>query len=73
MPSGCREVSGRFQRGDCISIVDEEGKEIARGLTNYSAKEVFIILGRNTKDIPRLLGYVRKPEIIHRNDMVVHL
>lgn len=73
LPIGCREVKGKFQRGDCISIIDKNGKEIARGLTNYSAKEVFVILGRRSQDVPQLLGYVRKPELIHRNDMVVHI
>jgi len=71
LPIGCREVHGTFKRGDCIRILNKQKQEIARGLSGYSSDEVFIILGRQTKDIPKLLGHVRKPELIHRNDLVL--
>ena len=38
---------------------------------DYDADEIFKILGRQTKDISKLLGYIRKPESIHRNNLVV--
>ena len=71
LPTGVKTVEGIFERGDCISVRDLMGKEIARGLTGYSSKETFIILGRQTSDIPKLLGYVGKDELIHRNNLVL--
>lgn len=71
LPVGITEVSGDFMRGDCVSVLDQAQKEIARGLVDYDAEEIFKILGRRTKDISKLLGYIRKPETIHRNNMVV--
>jgi glutamate 5-kinase len=71
LPIGCRSVTGQFKRGDCISIFDKKNTEIARGLVGYNSEEVFMILGRKTQDIPKLLGYIRKEELIHRNDLVL--
>ena len=71
LPVGITEVSGDFMRGDCVSVTDKTGKDIARGLVDYDADEIFKILGRKTKDISKLLGYIRKAETIHRNNLVV--
>lgn len=71
LPVGITDVQGEFVRGDCILVLDEDLNEIARGLAGYDSKEIFKILGRKTKDISKLLGYVRRPECIHRNNLVL--
>lgn len=71
LPSGVVAVEGVFVRGDCIKVIDKKGKGIALGLAGYSSDETFIILGRQSVHIPKLLGYKRRPEIIHRNNMVL--
>lgn len=71
LPSGVTRVDGRFSRGDCIQVNDKEGNAIALGLADYNSDEIFIILGRQSADIPKLLGYKRRPEIIHRNNLVL--
>jgi glutamate 5-kinase len=71
LPSGVVAVEGVFTRGDCIKVADKKGKVIALGLAGYSSDETFIILGRQSVHIPKLLGYKRRPEIIHRNNMVL--
>jgi glutamate 5-kinase len=71
LPSGVIAVDGVFTRGDCIKVIDKQGKEIALGLAGYSSDETFIILGRQSSHIEKLLGYKRRPEIIHRNNMVL--
>ncbi|MEM6602716.1 MAG: glutamate 5-kinase [Pseudomonadota bacterium] len=72
LPIGIKSVSGTFVRGDCVSVFDEKHNEIARGLAGYDSDEVFKILGRHTKDISKLLGYIRKGEFIHRNDLALY-
>jgi len=71
LPSGIRAVEGRFKQGDCVSLLDEAGREFARGLVKYGSEEVEQIKGAKTRDIEKLLGYKTTDEIIHRDDLVV--
>ncbi|MBI4830911.1 MAG: glutamate 5-kinase, partial [Candidatus Lindowbacteria bacterium] len=57
LPSGVTDVAGEFNRGDTVSIIDEEKTEIARGLANYSADEVRKIKGSHSSKISKLLGH----------------
>jgi len=49
----------------------EGGREVARGLVNYSAAESRRILGRPSSEIESVLGYVDEPELIHRDNLVL--
>lgn len=69
LPSGIVEVSGDFEKGDVISVMDETGGEIARGLTNYSASEARLIKGRHSSKIAELLGSSDYDELIHRDNL----
>jgi glutamate 5-kinase len=71
LPVGVKRVEGVFQRGELVACLDPAGKEIARGLVNYSAEEAGKIAGRPSREIEKLLGYVDEPELIHRDNMVV--
>lgn len=71
LPVGVKAVEGNFSRGDIISCVDKSGKEIARGLVNYSADEARQIMGSASEEIEAMLGYVDDAELIHRNNMVL--
>ena len=68
---GVEIVEGQFSRGDVVSCVDSEGKEIARGLVNYDSKEVDTIRGKASEKIVGLLGYSGDEEIIHRDNLVL--
>ncbi|MGD8408239.1 MAG: glutamate 5-kinase [Thiohalophilus sp.] len=68
---GVKAVSGDFARGEMVACVDAAGKEIARGLVNYSADEVRRIMGRPSEAIEGLLGYIDEPELIHRDNMIL--
>ena len=68
---GVREVNGDFVRGEVVSCVDAEGREVARGLVNYSAEETRRIMGRPSSQIQALLGYVDDEELIHRDNLVL--
>ncbi len=68
---GVKGVVGEFQRGEVVAIVDSEGKEIARGLINYSASETRRIAGKPSTQIEAELGYVDEAELIHRDNLVM--
>ncbi len=71
LPVGVREVRGDFSRGEVVSCVDAEGREVARGLANYGAEEARRIAGARTPQIAERLGYVDDAEMIHRDNLVV--
>ena len=71
LPIGVKKVDGDFERGAVVACVGDDGRELARGLVNYSAMESRRILGRPSSDIEALLGYVDEPELIHRDNLVL--
>jgi len=71
LPVGVTDVAGDFRRGELVICRDPEGREVARGLVNYSAEEARIIRGQPSERIARLLGYVGEAEMIHRDNLVV--
>jgi len=71
LPAGVTAVAGPFGRGDAVSVVAADGREIARGLCAYPADEAALIAGRRSGDIPEILGYSGRDEIIHRDDLVL--
>ncbi len=71
LPVGVQRTAGKFQRGDLVSCVDPEGREIARGLVNYGSEEASRITGRSSAEINKLLGYAAEPELVHRDNMVL--
>ena len=71
LPVGVKAVQGSFRRGEMVVCVDQGGREVARGLVNYSALEAQKILGQPTDAIEALLGYVDGPELVHRDNLVL--
>ncbi len=71
LPSGVTNVSGRFEKGAVVAVVDSAGGAIARGLTNYSAEQIDTIKGLKTSQIVKALGDKPYDEIIHRNNMTL--
>ncbi|MCH7949713.1 MAG: glutamate 5-kinase [Candidatus Dadabacteria bacterium] len=71
LPSGIKEVKGNFGVGESVTCVDENGTQVARGLTSYSSQDIRKIMGSKTSDIEGILGYKYSDEVIHRNDLAV--
>ena len=71
LPVGVKGVTGEFERGEVVAVVDAAGREVARGLVNYSASEARRIAGKPTSAIEAELGYEDEPELIHRDNLVV--
>lgn len=71
LPVGVREVDGQFLRGELVVCVGPDGREVAKGLVNYSAEESRRIMGQASDRIEAVLGYVDEPELIHRDNLVL--
>jgi len=71
LPIGVKAVEGEFERGAVVACVAPDGREVARGLVNYSAAESRRILGKPSGEIAGILGYVDEPELIHRDNLVL--
>lgn len=71
LPSGVVQVEGRFDRGGCVRLCGPDGKEFARGLSDYSSGEIARLAGRKSREIEDILGYRYGDVIIHRDNLVV--
>ena len=71
LPIGVTEVAGEFERGAVVACLDPDGREVARGLVNYSAAEARRIMRRPSSEIESILGYMDEPELIHRDNLVL--
>ena len=71
LPIGVTAVEGDFSRGELVACMNKQGKEIARGLINYSSAETGLIKGQSSDQIETILGYLDESVLIHRDDLVV--
>ena len=71
LPSGISAVTGTFGKGATVAIVAADGREIARGLTNYPSAQIEKIKGLKTDEIDAVLGDKPYDEVIHRNNMML--
>jgi len=71
LPAGVVKVEGCFERGDAVVVRGPDGTEIGRGLVAYDAADADTIKGRSSADVPSILGYTGRTEMIHRDDLVL--
>jgi glutamate 5-kinase len=71
LPIGVVEVNGEFARGDVITCLGADRREVARGLANYSSDQARRIAGRPSAEIESVLGFVEERELIHRDNLVI--
>ena len=71
LPAGITAVSGKFDRGDAVSLLGPDGAGIGSGLARYSAVETALIKGHQSAEIEALLGYSGRAALIHRDDMAL--
>ena len=70
LAAGIKKITGKFNKGDHIKILDKKNTECARGLSSFTSEEIIKIMGHHSNEIEKLLGYVAKSEVIHKDDMV---
>ena len=71
LPGGVKEVIGDFSSGSLVKILNEDEKEIGKGLVDYSSTEIERIKGHHSSEIFSILGYINQEEIIHRRNMII--
>ncbi len=71
LPVGIKAVEGEFEPGNTVSIVNESGEELARGLSHYASDEIQKILGCHSDEIEMRLGHKAFDEVVHRDDLVI--
>jgi glutamate 5-kinase len=71
LPAGVTGTRGRFESGDTVSVMDKDGREVARGIAGYSDADTARISGRRSSEIETLLGYRGREELIRRDDLVL--
>ena len=71
LAAGVTKINGSFNKGENVLIVDHNEKHLARGLASFNSSEINKIKGKQSKEIEKILCYLSKSEIIHKDDMVM--
>ncbi len=71
LPIGVVGASGTFAKGDVVTLLDEEGIEFARGLSNYSSADVQRLRGLRSEQVREVMGASAYEEVVHRDNLVV--
>jgi glutamate 5-kinase len=71
LPGGVISVDSEFSAGDLVRVLDKSGMEIARGVTNYSSRDIGKIKGLKTSQIERVPGQKFYDEVIHRDNLII--
>jgi glutamate 5-kinase len=71
LPIGVTSVEGDFHKGELVMLLDPQGREIARGLSNFNSQDTRRIAGRRSDELEAILGQVRYEEVIHVDNLVL--
>lgn len=71
LPVGVIGIKNKFQKGDVISILDENNLEFARGIVNYDSESCKKLLGRHSDNIVEILGFKNYDAIITRDNITI--
>ncbi|GAB4243591.1 MAG: glutamate 5-kinase [Stanieria sp.] len=71
LPAGITKIEGDFVASDAVQLCDGEGREIGRGLVNYSSTEITQIKGHHSEKIAQILGYEGADTVVHRNNLII--
>ncbi|MBJ6988441.1 MULTISPECIES: glutamate 5-kinase [unclassified Devosia] len=71
LPVGVTKITGDFERSDTIAILDDAGREIARGLSSFDSADARLVMGKNSDRMGELLGVGNRSEMVHRDNLVM--
>ena len=71
LPIGVLKVINKFDKGDVISILDENEKEFARGIVNYNSEACKKVVGCHSDNILEILGFKNYDAIITRDNITI--
>jgi glutamate 5-kinase len=64
-------IQGDFTKGDVLHVYDEQGTEIARGLTNFSSEETMLMARHIDMPVEDVIGYKTKSDVIAIENILV--
>lgn len=68
---GVISAKGMFRRGECVSLVTEQGVAVGRGLVNYDRDDAVRLCRQPSARFESILGFVDEPELVHRDNLVL--
>lgn len=71
LPAGLLAVEGDFAQGDIVEVRDAKGHVFARGLVNYDARACNKLIGKQSSEIARLIGWKGYNALISRDNLVL--
>ena len=71
LPIGVTRVTGNFERGDTISVLNPDGVEIARGLAGFDSEDALLVIGKRSDAVIELLGSGNRGAMVHRDNLVL--
>jgi glutamate 5-kinase len=71
LPVGMVAVEGDFRRGETLSIVGPDDREIAHGLSSYDSSDLRRLCRVKSSQIAEILGYSYGDAVVHRNNLVL--
>jgi glutamate 5-kinase len=64
-------IQGDFTKGDVLHVYNEEGEEIARGLTNFSSEETMLMARHVDMPVEDVIGYKTKSDVVGAENILV--
>ena len=71
LAAGIVATRGEFNRGDVVRCLDQSGRVVAQGLSNYPSLEVQSIQGLSSDRYAEIIGYAAEAEVVHRDNLVL--
>jgi glutamate 5-kinase len=66
LAAGITATEGQFEAGDVVELVNQADQVVARGVVAFDAREMPVLIGRSTHDLPPEL----RREVVHADDLV---
>ena len=71
LPIGIVKIVNEFNKGDVVSILDENNEEFARGIVNYNSAACKLLIGTHSDNIIKILGYKNYDAVITRDNITI--
>jgi glutamate 5-kinase len=71
LPIGVTKITGTFERGDTVAVLNPDGREIARGLAGLDSEDARLVMGKRSDVMAELLGAGNRSEMVHRDNLVL--
>ncbi len=71
LPAGVVRVEGVFRAGDAVTVADEAGRALARGLADIGSDDLARVKGRKSSEIEAISPDLAGKQVVHRDRLVI--